>query len=55
MKKRDVFTIYEKVVITLSGSGNYEKIRKEWDLWGPLMISLITACICAFSTAGSSE
>ena len=39
----------------MSGEGDYEKIRKEWDMWGPLCITLFTASLCAFSTQGSSE
>lgn len=47
--------IYEKITTTLSGEGNYDKIRKEWDLWGPLIISLLAASFCAFGTKGRSD
>lgn len=30
--------------------GNYDTIKKQWDLWGPLIISLITASMAAFGT-----
>jgi hypothetical protein len=39
----------------MSGEGDYEKLRKDWDLWGPLMITLFTASLCAFSTRGNTE
>jgi hypothetical protein len=47
--------IYDKITITMRGEGDYEKIRKQWDLWGPLVISLLTASMGAFGTSGSSE
>jgi hypothetical protein len=47
--------IYEKITTILSGQGDYEKLRREWDLWGPLIISLFTASMCAFSTNGKSD
>jgi hypothetical protein len=39
----------------MRGEGDYEKIRQKWDLWGPLIISLITASLGAFGTSGSSD
>lgn len=47
--------IYEKIKNTVSGSGNYDKIKQQWDLWGPLVISLVTASMGAFGTGGSIE
>lgn len=47
--------IYEKIKNTVSGEGNYDKIKQQWDLWGPLVISLITASMGAFGTDGSIE
>ena len=46
--------IIEKIQITMSGKGDYEKIQREWDLWGPLFISLISAGLAAMSTKGKS-
>lgn len=39
----------------MMGEGDYDKIRQQWDLWGPLIISLITASMGAFGTYGSSD
>jgi hypothetical protein len=39
----------------MRGEGDYQKIRQEWDLWGPLVISLLTAAMGAFGTSGSSD
>lgn len=39
----------------MSGHGDYQKIQREWDLWGPLFISLISAGLAAMSTKGSSQ
>ena len=47
--------IYKKIRVTLSGAGDYDQIEKEWDLWGPLVISLVTASLAAFGTSGSVE
>jgi len=35
--------------------GNYETIKKQWDLWGPLIISLITASMAAFGATGANS
>lgn len=45
----------EKIKTTISGEGDYQKLQKEWDLWGPLIISLVTAGLAALSTEGTSE
>jgi hypothetical protein len=47
--------IGEKIKTTLSGEGDYKKLQKEWDLWGPLVISLVTAGLAALSTKGGSD
>lgn len=47
--------VYDKVLITMRGEGDYQRIRQEWDLWGPLMISLTTAALGAFGTSGSGD
>ena len=47
--------IYKKIRVTLSGEGDYDQIKKEWDLWGPLVISLVSASFAAFGTSGSTE
>lgn len=47
--------IYDKISVTVRGEGDYEKIKQQWDLWGPLIISLITASLGAFGTSGSSD
>jgi hypothetical protein len=47
--------IYEKIKITMTGNGDYEKIRKQWDLWGPLIITLVTASMSAFGTSGEID
>lgn len=47
--------ITEKIKTTISGQGDYAKLQKEWDLWGPMIISLFTAGLAALSTDGSSE
>jgi hypothetical protein len=47
--------IGEKIKTTLSGEGDYEKLQREWDLWGPLVISLSTAGLAALTTEGNSE
>lgn len=39
----------------MSGTGDYDKIRQQWDLWGPLIITLITASMAAFGTSGDIE
>jgi hypothetical protein len=39
----------------MRGEGDYEKIKQQWDLWGPLIISLLTASMGAFGTSGSSD
>lgn len=39
----------------MRGDGDYEKIRHQWDMWGPLIISLVTASMGAFGTSGSSD
>jgi hypothetical protein len=39
----------------MKGDGDYDKIRQQWDLWGPLIISLITASMGAFGTSGSVD
>jgi hypothetical protein len=44
--------IYDKITITFRGDGDYDRIKKQWDLWGPLTISLITASMGAFGTDG---
>ena len=55
MQKRDLLEIYEKITVTMRGEGDYERIRKQWDLWGPLVISMITATMGALGTSGSSD
>jgi hypothetical protein len=55
MQKRDLRQVYDKIAITMKGEGDYQRIRQEWDLWGPLMISLSTAAIGAFATSGSGD
>jgi hypothetical protein len=40
---------------TVTGKGDFDKIRQQWDLWGPLVISLLTASMGAFGTGGSVE
>ena len=47
--------VYDKIRNTVSGQGDYEKIKQQWDLWGLLVISLITASMGAFGTGGSIE
>jgi hypothetical protein len=47
--------IGQKIRTTLSGEGNYHKLEKEWDLWGPLLISLVTAGLAALGTEGRSD
>jgi hypothetical protein len=47
--------IGEKIKTTLSGEGDYNKLQKEWDLWGPLIISLATAGFAALGTKGRSD
>jgi hypothetical protein len=47
--------IGQKIKTTLSGEGDYNKLQKEWDLWGPLVISLVTAGLAALGTKGRSE
>lgn len=47
--------IKEKIKTTISGEGDYQKLQKEWDLWGPLIISLVTAGLAALSTKGRSD
>ena len=54
-QKRDLSIIGEKIKTTLSGEGDYRKLQREWDLWGPLVISLVTAGLAALSTEGGSE
>ena len=39
----------------MRGDGDYDKIRHQWDMWGPLIISLVTASMGAFGTSGSSD
>lgn len=55
MKKRDFMEIYEKITITMSGNGSYDRIKKQWDLWGPLIITLVTASMGAFGTSGEID
>ena len=50
MQTRDLHMILDKIKMTLSGEGDYKKLEREWDLWGPLIISLFTAGLAAFST-----
>lgn len=47
--------IYRKIRTTFSGEGDYDSIKQQWDLWGPLVISLATASFGAFGTGGSIE
>jgi hypothetical protein len=47
--------IGQKIRTTLSGEGDYSKMQREWDLWGPLVISLFTAGLAALGTKGRSE
>ena len=47
--------VYLKIRTTMGSEGNYDKVKKQWDLWGPLVISLITASMGAFGTGGSIE
>jgi hypothetical protein len=49
-----VNSVLDKIKVTLSGEGDYEKLRREWDMWGPLCITLVTASLCAFGTRGNS-
>jgi hypothetical protein len=39
----------------MRGEGSYDEIKQHWDLWGPLIISLITASMGAFGTSGSTD
>lgn len=55
MQRRDAVIIYKKIAITMTGSGDYDLIQKEWDLWGPLVISLLSASLCAFGTSGQID
>ena len=47
--------IAEKIQTTLSGEGDYEKLQRNWDLWGPLIITLMSSGLAAMSTKGKSE
>ena len=47
--------IISKIKTTLSGEGDYKKLERDWDLWGPLVISLLTAGLAAFSTKDTEE
>lgn len=47
--------MYDKITITMRGEGDYQRIRQEWDLWGPLIISMLAAAMGAFGTSGSSD
>lgn len=48
--------IYIKIRTAFTGDADsYDKIKRQWDLWGPLVISLITASMGAFGTGGSIE
>jgi len=48
--------IYLKIRTAFTGNADsYDKIKQQWDLWGPLVISLITASMGAFGTGGSIE
>jgi hypothetical protein len=48
--------IYLKIRTAFTGDADsYDKIKRQWDLWGPLVISLITASMGAFGTGGSIE
>lgn len=47
--------ISQKIKTTLSGDGDYKKLQREWDLWGPLVISLVTSGLAALSTKGGSD
>ncbi len=47
--------IYGKIHIILSGSGDYDRVQKEWDLWGPLVITLLTASLVSFSSSGTTD
>jgi hypothetical protein len=39
----------------MRGEGDYQRIRQEWDLWGPLIIYMLAAAMGAFGTSGSSD